>query len=53
MPEPLKIDIENSTPGLCILRLTGPLTLADLFEFQDAARAENQSSVLIDLTGVP
>lgn len=53
MPEPLKIDIENNNPGVCILRLTGPLTLADLFEFQDAARAETHCSVLIDLTGVP
>ncbi len=52
MADPLKIDVE-AVPGFRILRLTGPLTLADLFEFQDIARADSEHSVLIDIAGVP
>ena len=35
------------------MKLTGPLTIHTLFEFQDAARQETEKSVIIDLTGVP
>jgi anti-anti-sigma regulatory factor len=52
-PNHSKSNIENSTVGLRILRLSGPLTLADLFKFQHSARAETQGSILIDLAGVP
>src|SRR5580658_2146240 len=49
----LKIEIEDMAGGVRIFRLTGPLTLNNLFEFQDAARAETDSAIVIDLSGVP
>ena len=35
------------------MKLTGPLTIQTLFEFQDVARQHTENSVIIDLTGVP
>ena len=52
MAEPLKIDSEIAS-GFRVFRLTGPLTMADLFEFQDTARSDSEHPILIDLTGVP
>lgn len=39
--------------GVCILRLLGPLTLQNVFEFQSTARKESERTVIVDLTGVP
>ena len=49
----LKIQIENATPGVRIFQLTGPLILNTLFEFQDLARADTESAIVIELSGVP
>jgi len=49
----LKIETETSASAVRILRLTGPLTLATVFEFQDLARAEADSAIIVDLSGVP
>jgi anti-sigma B factor antagonist len=49
----LKIESEAGAGGVRILRLTGPLTLGTVFEFQDLARATDDSAVVIDLSGVP
>jgi anti-sigma B factor antagonist len=49
----LKIEIEETAGGVRIFRLTGPLTLNNLFEFQDEARAGTDSAIVIDLSGVP
>src|ERR1700722_4289042 len=49
----LKIDVEDAAGGIRIFRLTGPLILNTLFEFQGMARADANSSVVIDLSGVP
>jgi len=35
------------------MKLTGPLTIQTLFEFQDVARQEIEKPVIIDLAGVP
>lgn len=35
------------------MKLTGALTIQTLFEFQDVARQQTQTPVIIDLTGVP
>ena len=35
------------------MKLTGPLTIQTLFEFQEVARQQAENSVIIDLTGVP
>jgi len=35
------------------MKLTGPLTIQTLFEFQDLARQETDKPVIIDVSGVP
>jgi anti-sigma B factor antagonist len=48
--------IESSAgqaPGCRILRLTGPLTLNGLFDFQSALRADPPPMLILDLAGVP
>jgi len=53
MPQdPLTIeDIPGS--GHCVLRLTGPVTISNLFEFQSKVRSNGAPKLIIDLTGVP
>jgi anti-sigma B factor antagonist len=55
MPDdPLRVEnIAGSLDGCQILRLTGPLTLANLFGFQNVLRAEKARATIIDLTSVP
>ncbi len=49
----LGIAVEHGASGVTVLRLTGPLTLKTMFDFQDRARAEANSAVVLDLAGVP
>ena len=52
--EPLRVEnLEGSSVGHRIFRLTGPLTLPNLFEFQGLVRAEKSAVMIIDLTQVP
>ena len=55
MPDqPLQVEnLAGSRDGRRILRLTGPLTLSNLFEFQALVRAEKASVIIVDLTNVP
>ncbi|MFI5102375.1 MAG: STAS domain-containing protein [Terriglobales bacterium] len=55
MPEqPLHIeDLPGSREGIRILRLSGPLTLANLFGFQSKVRADNSRVLILDFTNVP
>jgi anti-sigma B factor antagonist len=50
--EDLQIEIINRPSGVQLLKLSGPLTLRTLFEFQEAAR-RHTSSLVIDAAGVP
>ncbi|HEV2487447.1 MAG TPA: STAS domain-containing protein [Terracidiphilus sp.] len=52
---PLKIDREQGkAPGTTILRLTGPLTLINIFDLQVHLRnGEPAPLTILDLTGVP
>ncbi len=52
---PLKIEREQgNTPGTVIMRLTGPLTLLNIFDLQAQFRsAEPTPLTILDLTGVP
>lgn len=47
----------NSSPGALegclILRLTGPLVLPNIFDFQTTVRADNSRFLIVDLAGVP
>jgi anti-anti-sigma factor len=49
----LKIETEMAAGGVRVFRLTGPLVLNTLFEFQALARADAGTAILVDLSGVP
>jgi len=51
--EILKIDILDSPRGAKILKLTGPLTLSTLFDFQTTSRKDHAAPVILDISGVP
>jgi anti-sigma B factor antagonist len=52
--QPLQVEnVEGSQAGHRILRLTGPLTLSNLFEFQALVRAEKAPVMIIDVANVP
>jgi anti-anti-sigma factor len=55
MPDlPLRIDtLPSAIPGRRLLKLDGPLTLSNFFEFQNLVRADHAASLIIDLSGVP
>lgn len=55
MPDqPLQIeDLPGSREGIRIFRLTGPLTLANVFGFQSRLRADTSRSLILDFTAVP
>lgn len=50
--EDLQIEIINRPSGVQLLKLSGPLTLRTLFEFQEAARLHT-GSLVIDAAAVP
>jgi anti-sigma B factor antagonist len=52
--EPLTLDsVAGQAPGSRILRLTGPLVLNNLFEFQNFLRNDPPRILILDLTAVP
>lgn len=51
--ENLQIDILSSPKGAKILKLTGPLTLSTLFDFQHVSRQDHGAPVILDINGVP
>ena len=53
--DPLAIERnEGSAPGTLIFRLTGPVTLRNLFEFQDQLRSGDlPHASILDMSGVP
>jgi anti-sigma B factor antagonist len=52
--EPLHIeDISEAAVGRRILRLTGPITISNFFEFQSMVRSDTSRRLSIDLTQVP
>jgi anti-sigma B factor antagonist len=51
--EPLKIDDLGIQNQQRILRLSGPLTIATLYEFQNFVRAESSTALVLDFTSVP
>jgi anti-sigma B factor antagonist len=55
MPDqPLEIEeISGSKQGICVLRLTGPLTLVNVFGFQSRVRADSSRALILDFTAVP
>jgi len=49
--QPLHIeDLPRSREGIRILRLAGPLTLANVFAFQSKVRADTSHALILDFT---
>ena len=55
MPDlPLQIeDLPGSRDGIRILRLSGPLSLTNVFGFQAKVRADTSRGLILDFTAVP
>jgi anti-anti-sigma factor len=51
--ENLQIEMLDSPNGALLIKLTGPLTLRTLFEFQEAGRRDAARPVIIDIAQVP
>ena len=52
--EPLVIeDIAGPKDGQRILRLTGPIILSNLFDFQSRVRSDTSRTLMLDLSNVP
>jgi anti-sigma B factor antagonist len=52
--QPLHIeDLRGSREGIRILRLSGPLTLLNLFGFQSKLREDKSRALILDFTDVP
>jgi anti-sigma B factor antagonist len=49
----LQILTAEGPGGFLIMHLDGPLTLATLFDFQDAVRQQQASGLILALDGVP
>ena len=43
----------DSPKGQRVIKLTGPLVLRTLFEFQESSRKQSDKSVIVDIEGVP
>jgi anti-sigma B factor antagonist len=52
--EPLVIeDLADPEKGRRVLRLTGPLVISNLFDFQAKVRSDNSQVLILDFSGVP
>jgi anti-sigma B factor antagonist len=52
--EPLHIeDVSGMPDGQRVLRLKGPVTISNFFEFQSLVRGNTSRQLILDLTGVP
>ena len=51
--EQFQIQTAVGPTGACILHVTGPFTLQNVFEFQAAARKETERAIIVDLTNSP
>ena len=51
--ESLKIETSYGAQGARIMKLSGPLTLQTLFDFQQKGREDTASPLVLDITGVP
>jgi anti-sigma B factor antagonist len=52
--EPLQIEDITGTPDdFRVLRLSGPVTISNFFEFQSLVRGNTSRKLILDLSGVP
>ena len=54
MNDKLTVDSQlDEARGICTMKLTGPLLLSNMFDFQSRLRAEKKHGVVLDMSGVP
>ena len=54
MDNKLTLDSQfDEARGICTMKLTGPLVLSNMFDFQSRLRAEKNHGVILDLSDVP
>jgi len=46
-------ELSGSRPGVRVFRLSGPLLLTNLFDFQSKVRADSAPGLILDFTNVP
>lgn len=46
-------DIAGPQPGQRMLRLTGPLVISNMFDFQSKVRSDSSHALILDFSGVP
>ena len=51
--EDLQLEIVQRPSGVRLIKLSGPLVLRTLFEFQDAARHFPERPLIVDAAGIP
>ncbi len=51
--EPLQIEDLSSAEGQRVLRLSGPIVITNLFQFQSMVRADTSKTLILDLSHVP
>ena len=51
--EPLHIEDVTGPAGQRVLRLTGPITISNFFEFQSLVRSSTARHLILDFTQVP
>ena len=53
-PHAVSVDVQaGSRPDVTIIKVSGPLTIRNFFEFQDLARSHKSPVTIIDLSEVP
>jgi anti-sigma B factor antagonist len=48
-----QIQSTEGSSGVCILKVVGPLTLSNVFVFQNTARNVTDRAIIVDLSDVP
>lgn len=51
--QPFQIEAIDSVSGAKILKLSGPLTIQTLFDFQQMVRQETSKALIVDISQVP
>lgn len=51
--EDLQLEVVQRPSGVHLIKLSGPLTLRTLFEFQEAARHYPERPLVVDAAGIP
>ena len=51
--EPLRIEDIGGSAGQRVLRLSGPLLISNLFDFQSIVRSDTSRTLILDLSQVP